>query len=88
MKNVEVIDGALNSRFEIYEVSDADFERLFGDQNEIYLDDVGEAIQNDTELWNRVYAREVERSQVRGIHGILHTHPRVKTAILEQQAAR
>ena len=88
MKNVEVIDGALNSRFEIYEVSDADFERLFGtDQNEIYLDDMGEAIQNDIDLWNRVYAREVDRTQVRGIHGILHTHPRAKVAILEQQAA-
>ncbi len=85
MKNVEIIDGALNSRFEIYAIDDETFETLFQDgKTEIYLDDLGEDLQNDAAFWDRFYAREVERGSVQGIHGILHTHPKAKVSILEQ----
>ena len=32
------------------------------------------------------YAREVDRRTVKGIHGILHTHPKAKISIIEQTA--
>ena len=88
MKNIEVVDGALNSRFEIYAVEDHIFDQLFPEErDEIYLEDVSEDIQNNVEFWNQVYAREVDRHSVRGIHGILHTHPKAKVAILERTAS-
>ena len=85
MKNIEIVDGALNSRFEIYAVDDATFQMLFPDgQSEIYLEDLSEELQDDVAFWDRVYSEEVDRHLVRGIHGILHTHPKAKVSILEQ----
>jgi hypothetical protein len=85
MKNIEIVDGALNSRFEIYAVDDEVFGTLFPEgKDEIYLEDLSEELQDDAVFWNRVYACEVDRRSVQGIHGILHTHPRAKVAILEQ----
>lgn len=79
MKNIEIIDGALNSRFEIYTVDDETFALLFPEgQDEIYLEDLSEALQNDEAFWDRVYTYEVDRQSVTGIHGILHTHPKVQ----------
>ena len=85
MKNIEIVDGALNSRFEIYTVEDELFQRLFpGGTDEMYLEDLDENLQNDPAFWDRIYAQEVNRQKVQGIHGILHTHPRAKVSILEQ----
>lgn len=81
MKHVEIIDGALNSRFEIYAVSDEDFRRIFGSKDEVYLEDLGEALQDDASFWDRVYAQEVDRRSVVGIHGVLHTHPKARVSI-------
>ena len=87
MRNIEVVDGALNSRFEIYAVTDEDFDRIFGDEtDDAYLEDLEEELQNDVEFWDRVYGQEVERQIVDGIHGILHTHPRAKKSIVEEAA--
>ncbi len=81
MKHVEIVDGALNSRFEIYAVSDEDFRRIFGSNDEAYLEDLDERLQDDVAFWDRFYAEEVDRRAVVGIHGVLHTHPRAKVTI-------
>jgi len=81
MKHVEIIDGALNSRFEIYAVSEDDFGRIFGSKDEVYLEDLEESLQNDVAFWDRFYAEEVDRRTVVGIHGVLHTHPRAQLSI-------
>ncbi len=81
MKHVEIIDGALNSRFEIYAVSEDDFRLIFGPKDEVYLEDLEESLQGDTSFWDRFYAQEVDRRTVVGIHGVLHTHPRAKISI-------
>jgi hypothetical protein len=88
MKNIEIVDGALNSRFEIYAVQDSIFDRLFLEgKDEIYLEDLSQELQDDAEFWNQVYATEIERPAVRGIHGIIHTHPKAKVSILERTAS-
>ena len=84
MKNVEVVDGALNSRFEIYAVDDKAFALLFTDSDEVYLEDLSEELQEDVAFWDRFYAHEVDRHSVQGIHGILHIHPKAQVSILEQ----
>ncbi len=81
MKHVEIIDGALNSRFEIYAVPDEDFRRIFRSNDEVYLEDLDERLQDDVAFWDRFYAEEVDRRTVVGIHGVLHTHPRAKVTI-------
>ena len=81
MKHVEIIDGALNSRFEIYAVSDEDFQRVFGSKDEVYLEDLDDVLQNDIAFWDRFYFTEVDRRTVVGIHAMLHTHPKAKVSI-------
>ncbi len=81
MKHVEIIDGALNSRFEIYAVSEEDFRRVFGATDKVYLEDLHESLQNDVTFWDQFYAQEVDRHTVVGIHGVLHTHPWAKVTI-------
>jgi hypothetical protein len=81
MKHVEIVDGALNSRFEIYAVSEEAFRRVFGPKDEVYLEDLQESLQNDTAFWDQFYAQEVDRRTVVGIHGVMHTHPRAKVTI-------
>ena len=77
MKNVLIIDGALNSGYEVYRITDALFKRLFDkDKEEIYLEDLDEPLQDDVDFWNAFYQTQVEKKSVNGIHGILHTHPR------------
>ena len=81
MKHVEIIDGALNSRFEIYAVSEEDFRRVFGAKDEVYLEDLDQSLQDDAAFWDRIYANEVDRRTVVGIHGVFHTHPKAKVSI-------
>lgn len=82
MRNIEIIDGALNGRFEIYSITDQTFSKLFPlGQGEIYLEDLSENLQEDEAFWNRVYAQEIDRQTVQGVHGILHTHPRPKMSV-------
>ena len=86
MKHIAIIDGALNSRFEIYAVPEPIFDVLFSKKDEIYLEDLPQDLQEDATLWDQVYALEVDRRMSNGIHGILHTHPKVKIATLERSA--
>jgi len=80
MKNVLIIDGALNSLYEIYMITDDMFERLFGfGKEEIYLEELSEELQNDVAFWNAFYQVEVDKKNINGIHGILHTHPKFDT---------
>ena len=84
MKHIEIVDGALNSRFELYAVTDQIFDLLFpAEEDEIYLEDLNKELQEDAAFWDQVYAREVDRRTVKGIHGILHTHPKA----IEQTAS-
>ena len=87
MKHIEIVDGALNSRFELYAVTDQVFDLLFPiEKDEIYLEDLSKELQENAAFWDQVYAREVDRRTVQGIHGILHTNPKAKISILEQTA--
>jgi len=74
MKNIQVIDGAANSVFEVYQVSDDIFELMFPNGNEIaFLDEVEEALEDKgIEVWEPVYQDMVDKRQIAGIHGTLH----------------
>lgn len=75
MKNVQVIDGATNSTFEIYGVPDELFEVIFPSGTDVaFMDEVSErflSIGGD-KLWATVYANLIDKKQVVGIHGTLH----------------
>jgi hypothetical protein len=74
MKNVQVIDDALNCLFEIYASSDQDFEVIFPGGCDIeFADDlvqrVGEGKAAD--ILDRLWSSPREKRDVQGIHGTL-----------------
>ena len=86
MKHIEIIDGALNSCFEIYAVPEQVFNVLFPKKDEIYLEKLPQELQEDVAFWDQVYALEVDRRMSKGIHGVLHTHPKAELATLKRSA--
>lgn len=75
MKNIQVIDGADNCTYDIYQISDEDFLILFPepDQNIEFIEDVVERIGEDevSELHSRIWEKLLRKEEVNGIHGTL-----------------
>ncbi len=76
MKNFQVIDGALNSTFEVFQVSDNLFEVMFPNGTDVaFIADVEKRFKEqgaDESIWNQVYRRRVDKKKLKGIHGTLH----------------
>jgi hypothetical protein len=69
MKNIQVIDGAMNSIFEIYAIRNDLFARLFPNGADIAF--TRELPENLPGI-EKLYARRVPKRKVKGIHGTLH----------------
>ncbi len=72
MKNIQVIDGATNSVFEIYAVPDELFSMVFPKGTDVAFEaDLLKKFPQDGRLKN-LYKRRLKKKSVRGIHGTLH----------------
>ena len=77
MKNVQVIDGAVNSTFDIYAISEDTYNVIFSNgEDVVFLDSVEVRLRSlniDKEaFWQRFYRKKVLKKEVEGIHGTLH----------------
>jgi hypothetical protein len=75
MKNIQIIDGAKNSTFDIYQISDDLFDLIFSNDTDIaFLAEVEQRLdnRNDSKFWDAVYGHKVDKKKVTGIHGTLH----------------
>ena len=77
MKNIQVIDGAVNSIFEIYEVDDLIFNEIFANERDVvFISDLLEYSDFSNEeviaFWRKVYSCRKDKKIVNGIHGTLH----------------
>ena len=75
MKNVQIIDGAINATFSIFQATDEEFSVIFPDGRDIEIaDDLfervgeGEALRVLEPLWNR----PILKRDAMGIHGTLY----------------
>lgn len=72
MKNIQVIDGAINSTFDIFEIDDEKFSVLFPNNTDLsFLEDYPD-LMNDRYFWSLIFSRKVDKKEVTGIHGTLH----------------
>lgn len=75
MKNIQVIDGAVNSEYAIYAVTDEEFVKIFpaDGQNVEFIEDLRERLGEDEidEVFRDVWGRRVDKPDVVGIHGTL-----------------
>ncbi|HET7833855.1 MAG TPA: hypothetical protein VFK88_12915 [Gallionella sp.] len=74
MKNIQVIDGAINCVYDIFAATDEEFDLIFpGDTDIAFIDEVyargDEAPLN--EAFQNIWQRRIKKSTAHGIHGIL-----------------
>ncbi|MFZ6672636.1 hypothetical protein [Undibacterium sp. Xuan67W] len=74
MKNIQIIDGAANSVYDIFAATDEEFSLIFpGDQDIAFIDEVyargSEALLNDA--FKNIWARCIPKRLAQGIHGLL-----------------
>jgi hypothetical protein len=69
MKNVLVIDSAENCAYDIFQIEDADFLRLFGADTDIAFAEDFEGRKDLAPLFRRLWRRRIPKAAVQGIHG-------------------
>jgi len=74
MKNIQIIDGAINCVYDIFAATDEEFALIFTNGTDIaFIDEVisrhDEAAID--EAFKRIWSRPVQKSQATGIHGLL-----------------
>jgi hypothetical protein len=73
MKNIQIIDGASNSVFEIYAIADTLFAALFPNGTDVaFAKDYYAELPITDRLLKNLYKRRVDKKSIRGIHGTLH----------------
>lgn len=74
MKNIQVIDGAKNCVYDIFAATEEEFLLIFPNETDIAFIDEVYAREDKKKLdaaFNSVWLRPIQKSDVRGIHGIL-----------------
>ena len=74
MKNIQVIDGAINSVYDIFQATDEEFAQIFASGEDIaFIDEVYDRVgekQLDV-VFEHIWQRRIQKTQVNGIHGTL-----------------
>jgi hypothetical protein len=80
MKNIQVIDGALNCTFSIFEATEEEFALLFPElgqeiqfAEDLFAEDLADlpAREEVTSALNRIWDRPIRKRDAQGIHGTL-----------------
>ena len=74
MKNIQVIDGAVNCVYDIFQATDEEFSAIFPKGEDVaFIDEVWE--KGEKELLGKVFSalwkRRIPKVQANGIHGLL-----------------
>jgi hypothetical protein len=75
MKNIQIIDGALNCTFSIFKATDEEFAFLFPEpgQEIQFAEDLAHLLAQEevASALNRIWERPIRKRDVQGIHGTL-----------------
>lgn len=72
MKNIQMIDPALNATFSVFQVSDEDFARIFPDGRDMeFFEDFLEREEQAGHILDRLWSQPILKSEALGIHGTL-----------------
>jgi hypothetical protein len=74
MKNIQVIDGAVNSVYDIFAATEAEFSLIFPPNEDVaFIDEVQSREYGPklAEALNAIWARRIPKREAMGIHGVL-----------------
>ncbi len=69
MKNIQVIDDADNCVYDVFQVEDADFLKLFGSDTDIAFAEDFELRDDLVPVFKRLWINRIPKVDVHGIHG-------------------
>lgn len=74
MKHIQVIDGAVNCVYDVFAATTEEFEAIFPAGQDVAFIDVvyakGDSAKLDA-IFNRIWARRVQKAEMNGLHGTL-----------------
>lgn len=74
MKNIQVIDGAANSVYDVFSATDDEFSMIFPEGEDVaFIDEVmARGVSEDLDrAFKSIWKRQIAKRDVMGIHGIL-----------------
>jgi hypothetical protein len=74
MKNIQIIDGAANATFSVFQATDEEFDALFpNDQDIEFIEDFVERVGDDRAgvVLDPIWERPILKRDAQGIHGTL-----------------
>lgn len=74
MKNIQIIDSAVNCTYSIYSITDEQFEKIFiGDSDVEFIEDVERRLDKEEfqQLHSSLWERPIEKVNAVGIHGTM-----------------
>ena len=74
MKNIQVIDGALNSVYDIFAATEEEFALIFpAGQDVAFIDEVlARGPKNSLAAFGRIWERRLPKREAMGIHGLFY----------------
>jgi hypothetical protein len=74
VKNIQVIDGAVNSVYDIFQATEAEFQLIFpGEQDVAFIDEVYARHDRKSldQAFGAIWKRRIRKKDAHGIHGLL-----------------
>lgn len=74
MKNIQVIDGAINCVYDVFAATDEEFSLIFLEEQDVaFIDEVYERGSAETldKTFKNIWGRRISKREVQGIHGLL-----------------
>jgi hypothetical protein len=74
MKNIQIIDGAVNCVYDIFAASEEEFSVLFPDGQDIaFIDEIASRVDSEKleEIFSKIWTRRLRKKEIQGIQGTL-----------------
>ncbi|WP_084158722.1 hypothetical protein [Solidesulfovibrio alcoholivorans] len=74
MKNIQIIDGAINCTYDIFSATESEFRAIFPNDTDIEFNDelyerLGERLS--AEIFSKIWSRKINKKVCHGIHGTI-----------------
>jgi hypothetical protein len=71
MKNIQVIDGAANCVYDVFQATESEFSLIFQDGQDIAFIDEIETSAEMNSVFAKIWKRRIPKAKAIGIHGII-----------------
>jgi len=71
MKNIQIIDGAVNCVYDIFQATEAEFDLIFQNGTDILFSDEINSSEEMDNIFKNIWGRRIPKYKAMGIHGTI-----------------